>query len=81
VVLTRPQEGEDGTVYGWVHVEAADEALFLTVEGFVMEGPISSVVMRRGNDLLTPDPGIGILEGTTQRDVFAHAPSLGLKPL
>ncbi|MFK4296692.1 4-amino-4-deoxychorismate lyase [Arthrobacter sp. GAS37] len=136
VVLTRPQAGEDGTVYGWVHVEAAadhskrrntgvsiatmsrgvtraaaseapwllmgaktlsyalnmaatreahrrgaDEALFLSVEGFVMEGPISSVVMRRGNDLLTPDPGIGILEGTTQQDVFAHAPSLGLKPL
>lgn len=136
VVLARPQEGEDGAVYGWIHVEAAsdhskrrntgvsiatmsrgvtraaageapwllmgaktlsyalnmaatrearrrgaDEALFLTVEGFVMEGPISSVVMRRGDDLLTPDPGIGILEGTTQQDVFAHAPSLGLRPL
>ena len=136
VVLARPQEGEDRTVCGWVHVEAAadhsarrnkgvslatmsrgltrtaareapwllmgaktlsyainmaatrearrrgaDEALFLTVEGFVMEGPISSVVMRRGNVLLTPDPSIGILAGTTQQDVFAHAPSLGLKPL
>ncbi|HAG58728.1 MAG TPA: hypothetical protein DCL83_05140, partial [Arthrobacter bacterium] len=45
----------------------ADEALFHTVDGFVMEGPVSSVVMRRGNVLLTPDPGIGILEGTTQR--------------
>ena len=136
VVLARPQEREDGTVYGWVHVETAadhstrrntgislatmsrgvtrtaardapwllmgaktlsyavnmaatrearrrgaDEALFHTVDGFVMEGPVSSVVMRRGNVLLTPDPGIGILEGTTQQDVFAHAPSLGLKPL
>jgi 4-amino-4-deoxychorismate lyase len=57
----------------------ADEALFLTVEGFVMEGPISSVMMRRGDVLLTPAPGIGILEGTTQLDVFAHAPSMGLE--
>ncbi|MCU1418388.1 MAG: hypothetical protein JWP32_2562 [Schumannella sp.] len=136
VVLARHQEGDNGTVCSWVHVEAAadhstrrttgislatmsrgmtrtaaleapwllmgaktlsyaanmaatreaqrrgaDEALFLTVEGFVMEGPISSVMMRRGDVLLTPAPAIGILEGTTQQDVFAYAPSIGLEPL
>jgi 4-amino-4-deoxychorismate lyase len=59
----------------------ADEALFLTVEGFVMEGPVSSIMMRRGEVLLTPAPDIGILEGTTQKDVFAHAPLMGLEPL
>lgn len=59
----------------------ADEALFLTVEGFVMEGPTSSVMMKRGDKLLTPAPGIGILEGTTQQNAFAYAPSIGLEPV
>ena len=39
----------------------------------MLEGPTSSVVFRRGNTLLTPGTGLGILEGTTQGDLFEWA--------
>lgn len=57
----------------------ADEAIFLTVEGYVMEAPISSVIALQGDRLITPDPSVGILHGTTQRALFAIASSFGLR--
>jgi len=35
-------------------------------------------VFRRGDSLLTPGTGLGILDGTTQANVFRYAESLGL---
>jgi 4-amino-4-deoxychorismate lyase len=51
----------------------ADDVIFVSSDGFVLEGPTSSVLFRRGNTLLTPGTGLGILDGTTQGDLFGWA--------
>jgi len=56
----------------------SDNAILTTLDGFVLEGPKSNVVVRTGQSLLTPDPRIGILHGTTQQEMFAFAASRGL---
>ncbi|MRX44176.1 aminodeoxychorismate lyase [Agromyces kandeliae] len=50
----------------------ADDALFTSSDGFVLEGPTSSVIARLGDEFVTPPPAAGILHGTTQRSIFAH---------
>lgn len=57
----------------------ADDVIFVSSDGFVLEGPTSSVVFRRGNALGTPGTGLGILEGTTQGDIFAWAKAQGME--
>jgi 4-amino-4-deoxychorismate lyase len=57
----------------------ADDVIFVSSDGFVLEGPTSSVVFRRGNTLLTPGTGLGILDGTTQGDLFAWAKGIGMQ--
>jgi 4-amino-4-deoxychorismate lyase len=57
----------------------ADDVIFVSSDGFVLEGPTSSVIFRRGDRLLTPGTGLGILDGTTQANVFHYARSLGLE--
>lgn len=60
----------------------ADEVIFVSSDGYVLEGATSSVVYRRGDRLLTPgDPdglSVGVLDGTTQGDVFRWAQKAGL---
>ena len=56
----------------------ADDAVFVTSDGFVLEAPTSTVILREGDVLVTPDPGIGILPGTTQAHAFEVAERLGL---
>jgi 4-amino-4-deoxychorismate lyase len=56
----------------------ADDAIFVSTDGFVLEGPTSSIIYRRGNRLLTPGTGLGILDGTTQANAFRYAESVGL---
>lgn len=58
--------------------QGADEALFVSSDGIVLEGPTSNLVIQRGSTLLTPDPRAGLLHGTTQRAVFAGAEAAGL---
>ncbi|NYE19519.1 aminodeoxychorismate lyase [Microbacterium immunditiarum] len=48
----------------------ADDAVFVSSDGFVLEGPTSSVILRRGDVFVTPTPGAGILHGTTQLSLF-----------
>jgi 4-amino-4-deoxychorismate lyase len=48
----------------------ADDAVFVSSDGFVLEGPTSSVILRRGDTFVTPAPGAGILHGTTQLSLF-----------
>jgi 4-amino-4-deoxychorismate lyase len=55
----------------------ADDALFLTADGFVMEGPTSSVIIRSGGDYVTPAPSGAILHGTTQQSVFEYLSGRG----
>jgi 4-amino-4-deoxychorismate lyase len=57
----------------------ADDVIFVSSDGFVLEGPNSTVMFRRGNTLLTPGTGLGILEGTTQGDLFDWAARRGMK--
>ena len=55
-----------------------EDVIFVSSDGFVLEGPTSTVVYRRGSSLLSPGTGLGILDGTTQANVFRYAESRGL---
>ncbi|TFC20427.1 aminodeoxychorismate lyase [Cryobacterium glucosi] len=50
----------------------ADDTIFLTHDGYVMEGPTSSVVIRSNGVYVTPAPSGAILHGTTQQSLFEH---------
>ncbi|TBN57942.1 aminodeoxychorismate lyase [Glaciihabitans arcticus] len=60
------------------HRRGADDVIFSSSDGYVLEGPTSTVVFQRGNALLTPGTGLGILDGTTQANLFHYAESLGM---
>ncbi|QEO10304.1 aminodeoxychorismate lyase [Protaetiibacter larvae] len=51
----------------------ADDALFVSSDGYLLEGAVSSLLLRVGSRLVTPRVDIGILAGTTQADVFNWA--------
>lgn len=55
----------------------ADDMLWTTSDGFLMEAPQSTLLFRRGSTICSPDPRIGILHGTTQRAVFQWAEQQG----
>ncbi|MDO4928111.1 MAG: aminodeoxychorismate lyase [Corynebacterium sp.] len=55
----------------------ADDMIFLDDANYVLEGPTSTVVVVRGNTLLTPPPSAGILHGTTQLKLFEAATAAG----
>jgi 4-amino-4-deoxychorismate lyase len=58
----------------------ADDTIFVTTDGYVMEGPTSSVIARIGGVYVTPAPSGAILHGTTQQSVFEYLESQG-KPV
>ena len=66
-----------------VHRECArrgvGDAILFTEDGYTMECPNSSIVARYGDTFVTPDPRIGILNGTSQREMFAWALEEGKK--
>lgn len=51
----------------------ADDALFVSSDGYLLEAAVSNLVLRRGQTLLTPRTDLGILAGTTQADIFTWA--------
>jgi 4-amino-4-deoxychorismate lyase len=55
----------------------ADDVLFVSSDGFLLEGPTSSLLLRIGTRLVTPRVDLGILAGTTQADLFSWAESAG----
>lgn len=55
----------------------ADDTIFLTTDGYVMEGPTSSVILRSGGVYVTPAPSGAILHGTTQQSVFEYLEAQG----
>lgn len=57
----------------------ADDAVFVSSDGFVLEAPTASVLLRFGDRLVTPAPHAGILHGTTQQSVFAHVARRGFE--
>jgi len=57
----------------------ADDAVFVSSDGVLLEGPTSSVILRRGDRFTTPAPGAGILHGTTQLSMFAYLEGRGFE--
>lgn len=55
----------------------ADDAVFVTSDGVLLEAPTASVILRQGDRFVTPAPD-GILHGTTQLSVFEFLESQGL---
>ena len=66
------------SVFREAHRRGADDVIFVSSDGYVLEGPTSTVLYRRGNALLSPGTGLGILDGTTQANVFRYAESRGM---
>lgn len=57
----------------------ADDVVFTSSDGFVLEAPTASLILRRGDTFITPAPTGGILRGTTQVGVFAHLAAEGFE--
>jgi 4-amino-4-deoxychorismate lyase len=57
----------------------ADDAVFVSSDGFVLEAPTASLILRVGDRFVTPAPNGGILHGTTQLSLFAHLEDQGLE--
>lgn len=55
------------------HARGADDVIFTSSEGMVLEGPRSTVLISRGRTLITPPIEHGILPGTTQQALFEVA--------
>lgn len=50
-----------------------DEAIILTDEGYVCEGPGENIFIYKNNQLITPPPSDNILEGITRRTIIELA--------
>ncbi|MCK6081780.1 aminodeoxychorismate lyase [Microbacterium sp. EYE_5] len=57
----------------------ADDAVFVSSDGFVLEAPTASLIIRRGDTFVTPAPNGGILHGTTQLSLFDHLAEQGVE--
>lgn len=57
--------------------EGAQDVVFVSSDGLVLEGSTSTVVWAAGGTLHTPPTDTGILAGTTQADLFEHAERAG----
>lgn len=57
----------------------ADDAIFLSSDGFVLEAPTASLILRFGDRFVTPAPTGGILHGTTQLSVFEYLSGQGFE--
>ena len=55
----------------------ADDAVFVTEDGVVLEGPVTNVWWRRGPELFTPSLDLGILAGVTRETLLELAPASG----
>lgn len=54
--------------------QGADDVIYVSSEGQVLESPRSTVIVVRGRSLVTPPPEkVGILSSTTQQALFAAA--------
>lgn len=57
--------------------QGADDAIFLSTDGWVLEGPVTNVWWRVGETLYTPTLELGILAGVTRRHVLSAAADEG----
>jgi branched-chain amino acid aminotransferase len=59
----------------------ADDALFLTIDGFLSEATSANLFLVRGGELATPSLACAILAGTTRDWVLRWAADVGLRPV
>lgn len=58
----------------------ADDAVFTSSDGFVLEAPTAAVLVRRGEELITtPTGATGILDSITVRSLFERAAADGVR--
>lgn len=57
----------------------ADDVVFTSTDGFALEGPTSSLILKQGTTIITPAIQHGILAGTTQADLFAFFEAQGFE--
>ena len=55
----------------------ADDAVFVTEDDLVLEGPVTNIWWRRGSTLFTPSLDLGILAGVTRDTLLELAPAAG----
>ena len=53
--------------------------LFTSSDGYLLEGAVSNLLIKRGDELITPRTDLGILTGTTQVDLFRWAEAAGFR--
>jgi 4-amino-4-deoxychorismate lyase len=61
------------------HRRGVDDALFLSAEGLVLEGPTSNIWFREGERLFTPSLELGILAGVTRDTLMQAATERGME--
>jgi branched-chain amino acid aminotransferase len=70
--------------YVYARLEArrvgADDAIFLTVDGYLSEGTSANVFFVRGDELATPALSCAILPGTTRSWILGWGTRVGLRP-
>lgn len=49
----------------------ADDAVYVSGDGYLLEGPASTLILLHDDEFSTPDPADGALAGTTQARLFA----------
>ncbi len=57
----------------------AGDVIFVSTDGYVLEGPRSTVVIATSDGLQTPPPTLPILHGTTQQALFTVAAEKGYR--
>lgn len=55
----------------------ADDVIFTSSDGYVLEGPSANLIAKFGTRILTPTPAQGILRGTTQGAAFEYFADAG----
>ncbi|GAA2550521.1 aminodeoxychorismate lyase [Winogradskya consettensis] len=64
----------------WAELQGADDLLWLTSDGYALEGPTASLVWLSGDTLCTvPAEPTGILPGTTAAKLLSSVVALGLR--
>ncbi|RWZ64355.1 aminodeoxychorismate lyase [Labedella populi] len=58
----------------------ADDALFVSSDGYALEGSTSSLIVRFGERIVTPSIDGGILPGTTQAAIYGWLETEGYRP-
>ena len=62
----------------WAATQGVDDVLYVSADGYVLEGPTSTVVWRDGDVLATVPDSTGILPGTTAAHLLSRADEIGL---